>query len=222
MASFIWTGAAGTGDFATGGNWSPPGPPGNTDSATINTPGTFISGVGITSFLTFGGVEEIEAQLTGSLAIQVNAELKLRQACVVTTSVLGIGLITASSGTVLVGDDSCIVINGFHPTNSYAILVAQGIGSKGSLRVHGAGAAVNCGGEPIAIGHTVMDISISAVGAPCPPGAAIHSFTPGLLSSVITAAPRAKSRCQAARYWRMERLLLAAWPPACSTSTMRA
>jgi T5SS/PEP-CTERM-associated repeat protein len=159
MSEYQWNAAAGaTADFGVPHNWLvlgllPVVPPGVNDNATIETAGAIVAGVGTVAFLSFLDVQAVEGQLTGLLAIRVRADMRLLPGAVLTTSLLNIALKTNDVGTVVVGKNGSVVINGDHPANSYAIFVGQGAGANGKLRVHGEGAVVSGGGEPIVIGH---------------------------------------------------------------------
>jgi T5SS/PEP-CTERM-associated repeat protein len=159
MSEYQWNAAAGaTADFGVPHNWLvlgllPVVPPGVNDNATIETAGAIVAGVGTVAFLSFLDVQAVEGQLTGLLAIRVRADMRLLPGAVLTTSLLNIALKTNDVGTVVVGKHGSVVINGDHPANSYAIFVGQGAGANGKLRVHGEGAVVSGGGEPIVIGH---------------------------------------------------------------------
>lgn len=159
MSDYQWNGAAGaTADFGVPGNWLISGmlpivPPGINDSATIATVGTVITGVGIVEFLSLLADQSLEGQLTGLQAIRISADMRLLPGAVLTTSLLNVALKTNDVGTLVVGKHGSVVINGDHATDSYAIYVGQGAGAKGNLRVHGEGASVNGGGEPIVVGH---------------------------------------------------------------------
>jgi T5SS/PEP-CTERM-associated repeat protein len=158
MEDYEWTASASTADFGVVGNWQIAGlpaavPPGTGDRATIDTAGAVITGAGTVAYLLFLDLMAVQGPLTGLLAIKVSADMTLLPGAVLTTSLLNIAMQTNDAGTLLVGEHSSLVINGDHPANSYAIFVGQGVGSKGKLHVHGNGAVVNGGGEPVVIGH---------------------------------------------------------------------
>jgi T5SS/PEP-CTERM-associated repeat protein len=160
MEDYEWVASASTANFGIPGNWQILStgilavvPPGVNDRATIDTAGAVITGVGTVAYILFLDAKAVEGQLTGLLAIKASGDMKLLPGAVLTTSLLNIAMQTNDTGTVVVGEQSSIVINGNHPTNSYAIYVGQGTGSKGKLHVHGYGAVVNGGNEPIVIGH---------------------------------------------------------------------
>jgi hypothetical protein len=62
MAVFHWTGSAGTGAFATAGNWNPSAtaPPGPSDLAIIVNAATPITGTGTAQILNFGGTNRVK------------------------------------------------------------------------------------------------------------------------------------------------------------------
>jgi T5SS/PEP-CTERM-associated repeat protein len=169
MATYSWTGAAGTEDFSTPNNWLvtpaplPPVPaPGPGDDAMFDTAAATIAGTGTAQRLIFGGTDVLRGQLTAVMGTQAAADLSLHPGAVLTTPFVGIGVASGNVGKLTIGKHSSLVINGFHLPNNYAIGVANAAGSTGTLRVHGSGATVNGGNEPISIGQNgngVMQIA---------------------------------------------------------------
>jgi T5SS/PEP-CTERM-associated repeat protein len=162
MATYSWTGAAGTEDFSTPNNWlvtSPPPPPppvtapGPGDDAMFDTASTTIAGTGTAGRLIFGGSDVVRGQMTAVMGIQAGADLSLHPGAVLTTPFVGVGVASGNVGKLTIGKHSSLVVNGFHLPNNYAIGVANATGSTGTLRVHGAGATLNGGNEPISIGQ---------------------------------------------------------------------
>jgi T5SS/PEP-CTERM-associated repeat protein len=160
MATYSWTGAAGTEDFSTPNNWlvmpvaPPPVPaPGPGDIAMFDTASATIAGTGTAQRLIFGGADVVRGQLTAVMGTQAGADLSLHPGAVLTTPLLGVGVASGDVGKLTIGKYSSLVVNGVHPPNNYAIAVANAAGSIGTLRVHGAGATLNGGNEPISIGQ---------------------------------------------------------------------
>jgi len=161
MTTYSWTGAAGTEDFSTPNNWlvaSPPPPPalpvpGPGDDAMFDTASATIAGTGTAGRLIFGGSDVVRGQLTAVMGTQAAADLSLHPGAVLTTPFIGIGVSSGDVGKLTIGKHSSLVVNGFHLPNNYAIGVANATGSIGTLRVHGAGATLNGGGEPMSIGQ---------------------------------------------------------------------
>jgi T5SS/PEP-CTERM-associated repeat protein len=160
MATYSWTGGAGTEDFSTPNNWlvspfAPPPvpPPGPGDDALFDTASATIAGTGTAQRLIFGGADVLRGQLTAVMGTQAAADLSLHPGAVLTTPLVGIGVASGDVGKLSIGKHSSLVVNGVHPPNNYAIAVANAAGSTGTLRVHGPGAALNGGNEPISIGQ---------------------------------------------------------------------
>lgn len=93
--------------------------------------------------------------MTRLLAIRVSADVRLLPGAALATSLLNIALKPNDAGTLAIDKHGSVVINGDHPANSYTIYVGQRLGATGKLRMHGEGAVVNGGGEPIVVGHQV-------------------------------------------------------------------
>jgi hypothetical protein len=90
MAIYHWTGNAGTGAFATAGNWQTAGiaataPPGPSDLAIIVNAATPITGTGTANILNFGGTNKVEGHLTAMYGCPVNENLTLLPGTTLTT-----------------------------------------------------------------------------------------------------------------------------------------
>ncbi|MGF6810852.1 T5SS/PEP-CTERM-associated repeat protein [Paraburkholderia sp. Clong3] len=170
MAIYHWTGNAGTGAFATAGNWEtvPPTtePPGPSDVAIIANAATPITGTGTAQVLNFGGTDKVAGHLTATYGCPVNENLTLLRGATLMTPKLHIVVdfgpnppITGAA-TVTVGDQSRVVISGCNPPDTYAIQIAETITidnivveSRGTLVVQGAHAVVNAGNLPMSVGQ---------------------------------------------------------------------
>ncbi|SKC81304.1 T5SS/PEP-CTERM-associated repeat-containing protein [Burkholderia sp. CF099] len=160
MTIFKWTGSAGTGVFATAGNWdlTAAAPPGPSDVAIIVDATKPITGTGTARVLNFGGTNEVKGHLTATYGCPVNEKLTLLPGSVLTTPKLHIGLDfdpnppTTDTAIVTV-DDSRVVISGCNPPDTFAISIARIAGNRGTLVVQGANAVVNGDNQPMSVGQ---------------------------------------------------------------------
>jgi T5SS/PEP-CTERM-associated repeat protein len=159
MANYSWI-PGGAGDFETATNWHDNGgpaaqPPGPADIATIDNAGGVVTGSGTVLRLKFFGTLTVSAQLTATFGMQVNQDLTLVQGAVLTTPRLGIPFDGSQGGncTLTVGADAVVAITPFHTVDNYALVVGDDSSPPGALVVKGAGAVVDGGNQPIAVGQ---------------------------------------------------------------------
>jgi T5SS/PEP-CTERM-associated repeat protein len=170
MAMDQWTGNAGTGAFATAGNWqTAPGtaatePPGPSDTAIIVDAAMPITGTGTAKILNFGGTDKVAGHLVATYGCPVNANLVLLPGATLTTPMLHIVVDfgpnppTTGTATVTVGERSHVVISGCNPPDTYAIQIANMVDSDGTLVVQGAHAVVNGGNLPMSVGQEATGV----------------------------------------------------------------
>ncbi|MHB9841463.1 hypothetical protein Q8F57_042355 [Paraburkholderia terrae] len=177
MTIFHWTGSAGTGVFATAGNWdnAAEAPPGPNDVAIIVDAAKPITGTGAARALNFGGTNEVKGHLTATYGCPVNEKLTLAPGSILTTPKLHIGLNfvpnpPTTDPAIVTVDDSRVVISGCNPPDTFAISIARIAGNHGTLVVRGAHAVINGGNQPMSVGQdgtgtlTIMQGAVVTVG----------------------------------------------------------
>lgn len=183
MATYQWTGKAGTGVFTTAANWQTLGggaatqPPGAGDTAIVMNAGQPISGTGSAEVLNFGGENKVAGHLTASFGAPVNEDLTLLSDAILATPMLHISVnfgpnppITHTAA-VRVGANSRVVISGSNPPDTYAIQLANigntpsSAGWQATLSVEGAQAVVDGGDLPMSVGQSATGVLKVADGA---------------------------------------------------------
>jgi T5SS/PEP-CTERM-associated repeat protein len=167
MADYSWKPGA-AGDFEGVTNWLDSNgvqamlPPGPADIATIDQAGGVVTGSGTVQRLKFFGTTTVSAQLTATFGMQANQDLTLVHGAVLTTPRLGIPFDGShgSNCTLTVGADAVIAVTPFHTVDNYALVVGDDSTATptrppvpGTLVVQGAGAVVDGGNQPIAVGQ---------------------------------------------------------------------
>ena len=159
MAVYSWAPGA-AGDFASAANWLVNGapatqPPGPNDFASIDGVGVVVAGAGTVQRLKFYGTANVSGLLTATYGVQVNQELTLDQGAVLTTPRLGLPIDGSQGGTcaLTVGAQAVVAITPFHSVDNYGILIGDAGPPSATLLVQGAGAVVDGGNQPIAVGQ---------------------------------------------------------------------